>query len=156
MNPSTYRYAYLAEKALAQTSEAAVVTSCRAMIGWGEQGRLNLDQGLIVAPTMILWGDMDHLIEKTLTNRLKESIAGSILCTLPTTGHLSHLETPSVVGENMIHFANEQPIPQFRCKFFNALDLALCMDDDVSISKSLVASLLPRDQRVPMHYRLTW
>lgn len=156
MKPSTYRHAYLAEKALAQTSEAAVVASCQAMLGWGDQGRLNLDQGLVVAPTLILWGDMDHLIEKTLANRLKESIADSMLCILPTTGHQSHLEIPLIVGENMICFANNIPIPQFRCEFFIAPELALCMDNDQYVSKALVASLPPPDQRLQKHYRLTW
>jgi hypothetical protein len=78
------------------------------------------------------------------------------LCTLPNTGHLSHLEIPLIVGENILCFTNNLPIPQFRCEFFIASELALCMDDDLSVSKALVASLPPRDLRVPQHYRLTW
>jgi len=154
--PNTYQYAYLAEKALAQTTEGGVGASCHAMLSWGDQGRFNLDDGLIRAPTLILWGDLDHLIERTLTNRLKESIPNSTLLVLPNTGHLSHLEIPRIVGESMLCYAKEMPIPQFRCDFFLATELALCMDDDQYVSKALIANLPPRDLRIHKSFRLTW
>jgi len=155
MQPSTYQHAYLAERALARTSEAAVRASCSAMLSWGDQGRFNLDDGLIRAPTLILWGDSDHLIEKTLANRLKESISGSTLFVLPNAGHLSHLELPSIIGESILYYAKGMHIPQFRCEFFEAAEMALCMQDDRYVSKALLAALPPKDERVPKHFRLT-
>ncbi len=152
----TYRLSHLAFGAVSRTSLEAVEASFRGMLNWGDTGRANLDADLIRVPTLILWGDKDSTIERTLANRLEESIRSSYLSVLPQTGHFSHLEIPSIIGENILCFLHDQPVPQYRFEFFSAAEIAFCLDDDRCVSKRLLETLPPRDQRQQAVYRLTW
>ncbi|MFW9779347.1 MAG: alpha/beta fold hydrolase [Candidatus Heimdallarchaeota archaeon] len=62
---------------------------------------------MIKCPTLVIWGEQDIALDKSLTYGLEERIEGSFkLIYHPNSGHWVHLEVPNRVNESMITFLN--------------------------------------------------
>jgi pimeloyl-ACP methyl ester carboxylesterase len=54
---------------------------------WGAAARIN-------APTLVIWGALDRLVDARLAPRTAATIPGARLSVLPRVGHTAHLEAP--------------------------------------------------------------
>jgi pimeloyl-ACP methyl ester carboxylesterase len=54
--------------------------------------------GRISAPTLIVWGDQDRLVDVALAPRLALAIPDARLLVLPGVGHTAQLEAPEAVA----------------------------------------------------------
>lgn len=60
--------------------------------------------GTITAPTLIIWGDRDHLLPGEDQRELTDAIPGSRLVVYQETGHLVLWEQPDRVATDLIAF----------------------------------------------------
>jgi pimeloyl-ACP methyl ester carboxylesterase len=74
-------------------------------VGLGQNGQstAQLLSG-VKAPTLILWGESDPLIEPAAANKFAAAIPGSKLITYPKVGHLPQLEIPRRSAEDAAAF----------------------------------------------------
>ena len=68
----------------------------------------DLDLGRIVAPTLIVWGELDAWAEPSLPDRLATAIRHSRLVRLPTSARLVPEEEPDRLAELIIEFTNQR------------------------------------------------
>jgi pimeloyl-ACP methyl ester carboxylesterase len=59
-------------------------------------------------PTLIVWGDRDHILPASNGLRLQRAIAGSRLEMFPGCGHLPHEEEPARFNQLLREFLNEE------------------------------------------------
>jgi pimeloyl-ACP methyl ester carboxylesterase len=52
----------------------------------------------ITAPTAVVWGEQDRLVDVILAPRTARTIPGATLLVLPNIGHVAHLEAPPAVA----------------------------------------------------------
>ncbi|HEY4126053.1 MAG TPA: alpha/beta hydrolase [Rhizomicrobium sp.] len=64
------------------------------------------DIGKIKAPTLILWGEQDHLIPVAAAHKFNNAIAGSKLIVYPATGHIPMEEVPDESAKAVHAFLN--------------------------------------------------
>ena len=69
----------------------------------------DLDLGRIVAPTLIIWGDLDAWAEPSLPDRLATAIRHSRLVRIPTSARLVPEEEPDRLAELLIEFTDQRP-----------------------------------------------
>lgn len=65
----------------------------------------------IACPTLILWGENDHVIPVADAHRFERLIPDTRKVILPDTGHVSMLERPEVVNDLLERFLEEEPPP---------------------------------------------
>jgi pimeloyl-ACP methyl ester carboxylesterase len=69
----------------------------------------DLDLARIVAPTLIVWGDLDAWAEPSLPDRLATAIRRSRLVRIPTSARLVPEEEPERLAELIIEFTDQRP-----------------------------------------------
>ena len=52
----------------------------------------------ITAPTLVVWGDRDRLVDVALAPRVARTVPGARLLVLPNTGHVAQLEDPATTA----------------------------------------------------------
>jgi pimeloyl-ACP methyl ester carboxylesterase len=62
---------------------------------WAEAAR-------ITAPTAVIWGERDRLVDVVLAPRTARTIPGATLLVLPNIGHVAHLEAPPAVARAIL------------------------------------------------------
>jgi pimeloyl-ACP methyl ester carboxylesterase len=75
----------------------AVYAGSAAMADPTLLGRL----GGITVPTLVLWGDSDHIVEPAYGQAYAAAIPGARFEVLPGTGHLPQMETPDLVVQRI-------------------------------------------------------
>jgi pimeloyl-ACP methyl ester carboxylesterase len=75
----------------------AVYAGSAAMADPTLLGRL----GGITIPTLVLWGDSDHIVEPAYGQAYASAIPGARFEVLPGTGHLPQMETPDLVVQRI-------------------------------------------------------
>ncbi len=83
-------------------ASAALVGSLRGLIAAQvDRGSRNLWRlaRRVQAPTLLVWGDRDRLVDVRLAPRAQAAIAGSRLLVLPGVGHVAQMERPDLVAE---------------------------------------------------------
>lgn len=68
----------------------------------------------ITTPTLILVGEGDAVTLPEMADRLHERIAGSRLLRLPHGGHMSNLEQPEAVNDDISAFLDALPEEQLQ------------------------------------------
>jgi pimeloyl-ACP methyl ester carboxylesterase len=58
----------------------------------------------IAAPTMIVWGKDDRIIDAEYAQEFAKGIAGAQVASIDRAGHLPHLEQPEAVAEAVSRF----------------------------------------------------
>jgi pimeloyl-ACP methyl ester carboxylesterase len=53
---------------------------------------------MITAPTLVVWGDRDRLVDVSLAPRVARTIPGARLIVLHNVGHVSQLEDPETTA----------------------------------------------------------
>lgn len=61
----------------------------------------------IEAPTLVLWGDQDRLVDVDLAPRTARAIPDARLLVLPGVGHTAHIESPEVVARAVLGLLGE-------------------------------------------------
>ncbi len=89
--------------AIAATSFAAYAASARACF----TARLAAGLATITAPTTILWGERDAKTPRSLSEELRQGVAGARIEVVPAAGHLANLENPDVFSEAVQAFLAE-------------------------------------------------
>jgi pimeloyl-ACP methyl ester carboxylesterase len=69
-----------------------------------------LDQGVadIVAPTLVLAGELDRVVPPSVTLSMAGRIRGADVVLLPATGHVAALQTPEVLAQHIVRFLNPE------------------------------------------------
>jgi len=62
--------------------------------------------GWVSAPTLLLWGDRDAIIPRSMQDALVAAIPKARLTVLPGTGHTPHWEEPQRVAREIADFAH--------------------------------------------------
>ncbi|VTU33210.1 Tropinesterase [Variovorax sp. SRS16] len=67
-----------------------------------------LDKGVadIVAPTLVLAGELDRVVPPTVTLAMAGRIRGADAVLLPATGHVTAMQSPEALAHHMIRFLN--------------------------------------------------
>jgi pimeloyl-ACP methyl ester carboxylesterase len=82
-------------------STEALVRSLRGLVRTylAPRGRsLWSDLAMITAPTLVVWGDRDRLVDVSLAPRVARTIPGARLIVLHNVGHVSQLEDPETTA----------------------------------------------------------
>jgi pimeloyl-ACP methyl ester carboxylesterase len=82
-------------------ARAAFAGSVRGLVGaYVRTGRRSLwaEAAAITAPTAVVWGARDRLVDVVLAPRTARTIPGATLLVLPEVGHVAHLESPPAVA----------------------------------------------------------
>jgi pimeloyl-ACP methyl ester carboxylesterase len=69
--------------------------------------------GMVLAPTLVIWGDRDRLVDPALAPRTAAAIDGSRLLVLPGVGHTAQLEDPVTVARAVLALI-DAPMPGHR------------------------------------------
>ncbi len=83
-------------------ASAALVGSLRGLIAAQvDRGPRNLWRlaRRVQAPTLLVWGDLDRLVDVRVAPRAQASLRGSRLLVLPGVGHVAQMERPDLVAE---------------------------------------------------------
>ncbi len=80
-----------------------IVRAVRAVLS--REG-ITADLSKIQIPSLILWGDQDHLTDKNKADIMHEEISNSELKIVSRAGHMSPVEEPSVVNSMISDFLN--------------------------------------------------
>jgi pimeloyl-ACP methyl ester carboxylesterase len=59
----------------------------------------------IVAPTLLIWGELDERSPLSIAHEFEEAIPGAELVVIPGAGHLSNLEKPELINEAIRKFS---------------------------------------------------
>ena len=71
----------------------------------------------VSAPTLVLWGALDHKTPRVLAERIASGIAGAQLVDMPAAGHLSNVDNPERFTELTVEFLRRRTdVPQGRTK----------------------------------------
>lgn len=98
-------------------ADTAFTGSLRGLVGtYLERGRRNLWQqaGTVRAPTLLVWGTEDRLVDVALAPRALAAFPSSRLVVLAGVGHVAQLEQPETVARAflaMVEDIREQPAP---------------------------------------------
>lgn len=89
----------------------AFVRTIRTVIDTGGQTVSALDRLYMAShvPTMIMWGENDHIIPVAHAHVAHETIAGSRLEILPGVGHFPHVEAPERFLDVLLAFLADTP-----------------------------------------------
>jgi 3-oxoadipate enol-lactonase len=65
-----------------------------------------LDQGVadIVAPTLVLAGELDRVVPASVTLAMADRIRGADAVLLPAIGHVTAMQAPEVLAHNLVRF----------------------------------------------------
>jgi pimeloyl-ACP methyl ester carboxylesterase len=79
---------------------SAFTGSLRGLVGAYLPGSRSLwrQAGTITAPTLLVWGELDRLVDVALATRTARLIPGSRLLVLPGVGHVAQMEDPTSVA----------------------------------------------------------
>ncbi len=84
-----------------------------------QDGYVRAHVGAIKAPTLILWGEQDHLIPVAVAHAWANAIPGSKLVIYPVTGHLPMEETaPESAGDVRAFLDAPQPTPSMPARLY--------------------------------------
>ena len=83
------------------TPRQMLTQQLRAVSGWGHADRLRL----VTAPTTIVHGDADTMVDPANGRQLAELIGGARLVELPAVGHLPPLEAPALLADLLVDAA---------------------------------------------------
>jgi pimeloyl-ACP methyl ester carboxylesterase len=81
-----------------------------------------LDPSRLSCPTLIIWGESDHLLRPTGGTRLQEQIPGSRLVRVKRAGHLVAEEQPDVVNRLLLDFLQGEPAAKSSSKAARRLE----------------------------------
>jgi len=70
---------------------------------WAQAARIS-------APTAVVWGEADQLVDVVLAPRTARTIPGAGLLVLPNVGHTAHLESPEPVARAMLGLLERRPV----------------------------------------------
>jgi pimeloyl-ACP methyl ester carboxylesterase len=94
------KVAELARRDTLDYPAAAVAGSIRALTGEFFRRSGWRDAARITAPTLVIYGGRDRLVDPRMAGRAARAFAGARIVVLPRTGHLAHMEHPAqVAGE---------------------------------------------------------
>jgi 3-oxoadipate enol-lactonase len=62
---------------------------------------------LVRVPTLVLWGELDDLTPRALSEELQRGIPGAVLRALPDAGHISNLDNPAAFNSAVREFVEE-------------------------------------------------
>ena len=82
-------------------ADAALVGSIRALTAEVfRAGRLRAwrDAARVTAPTLVIYGSHDRLVDPRMAGRAAHAFAGARIVVLPRTGHVAHMERPAQVA----------------------------------------------------------
>lgn len=65
----------------------------------------------IVAPTLVVWGERDRLVDVAMAPRTARAIRGSRLLVLPDVGHAGHMENPTEVARAFLALLDDATVP---------------------------------------------
>jgi len=85
-------------------ADAALVGSIRALTTEALQAgrrRAWRDAARITAPTLVIYGSHDRLVDPRMAGRAAHAFGGARIVVLPRTGHLAHMERPAEVAAEM-------------------------------------------------------
>jgi pimeloyl-ACP methyl ester carboxylesterase len=91
-------------------AEAAFTASLRGLVGsYLERGRASLwrQAAQVQAPTLLIWGSLDRLVDVALAPRAAAAFRDSRLLVLPGVGHVAQLERPEVVARAFLGMREE-------------------------------------------------
>lgn len=86
-------------------ARAAFAGSVRGLVtAYLRTGRRSLwtEAARITAPTAVVWGERDRLVDVVLAPRTARAIPGATLLVLPNVGHVAHLEAPPAVARTIL------------------------------------------------------
>ncbi|WP_218508705.1 alpha/beta fold hydrolase [Variovorax sp. dw_308] len=71
-----------------------------------------LDQGVadIVAPTLVLAGELDRVVPPSVTLAMAGRIRGADAVLLPGIGHVTAMQAPEVIAQHMVRFLNPKGV----------------------------------------------
>ncbi|HEX3814929.1 MAG TPA: alpha/beta fold hydrolase [Mycobacteriales bacterium] len=93
-------------------AQAAFAGSVRGLVrSYLRSGSGSLWQvaGRITAPTLVIWGAGDRLVDPVLAPRTARAIPGARLTVLPDVGHTAHLEAPRLTAELVLGLLQSRP-----------------------------------------------
>jgi len=93
--------AELARRDTLDHATAALIGTIRTLTaGFFRKGRLSAwrDAARITAPTLVIYGSHDRVVDPRLAGRAARAFANSRIVVLPRTGHLAHMEHPAQVA----------------------------------------------------------
>jgi pimeloyl-ACP methyl ester carboxylesterase len=90
--------AELARRDTVDYATAALVGSIRTLTAEFFRARAWRDANRISAPTLVIYGGHDRLVDPRLAGRAARAFAGARIVVLPRTGHLAHMEHPAQVA----------------------------------------------------------
>lgn len=86
-------------------ADDALVRSMKALVRWwltpGQASPWRLMNQLQV-PTLIVWGELDRLVDVSLAPRVARTIPGARLLVLPGVGHVAQMEEPNLVARAIL------------------------------------------------------
>jgi len=77
------------------------VSSVRTLTAEFFRARAWRDAERITAPTLIIYGAHDRLVDPRLAGRAAHAFPGARILVLPRTGHLAHMEHPALVADEI-------------------------------------------------------
>ena len=63
----------------------------------------------ITAPTLVVWGDLDRLVDVALAPRTAQAVPGARLLVLPGVGHVAQMEDPVSVARAFLALREDHP-----------------------------------------------
>jgi pimeloyl-ACP methyl ester carboxylesterase len=90
--------AELARRDTLDYATAALVGSIRTLTAEFFRTRAWRDASRITAPTLVIYGGHDRLVDPRLAGRAAHAFPGARIVVLPRTGHLAHMEQPAQVA----------------------------------------------------------
>lgn len=94
-------------------ADTAFTASLRGLVGtYFERGRRNLwrEAGTVQAPTLLVWGTEDRLVDVSLAPRALAAFPHSRLMVLPGVGHVAQLEQPETVARAFLAMLEESAV----------------------------------------------
>ncbi|MDT7573650.1 MAG: hypothetical protein QOE05_3824, partial [Actinomycetota bacterium] len=91
-------------------AEAAFMSSLRGLVGsYLERGSASLwrQAARVQAPTLLVWGSRDRLVDVALAPRAAAAFPDCRLLVLPEVGHVAQLERPEVVARAFLGMREE-------------------------------------------------
>jgi pimeloyl-ACP methyl ester carboxylesterase len=94
----TVEVAELARRDTLDYATAALVGSIRTLTAEFFRARAWRDAARITAPTLVIYGSHDRLVDPRMAGRAAHAFSGARIVVLPRTGHLAHMEHPVQVA----------------------------------------------------------
>jgi len=79
-------------------ADAALLGSIRALTAEAFRRRAWRDAARITAPTLVIYGSDDRLVDPRMAGRAARAFGGARIVVLPRTGHVAHMEHPAQVA----------------------------------------------------------